>query len=258
MSAHPDLDSLSGELEEIDFFISVEAFDDARNLINDALKRFNDHPLIMERLHEIEDKTQAADRRKLAMELSTTPEPGGDTVDDLLEGDGTGFFDLAAELNEELFDEDEAEIVNDAPQEEIQTVEELFQEFKKGVDEQIDAEDHQTHYDLGIAYKEMGLLEEAINEFKRAQVGKGRFLECVTMIGSCLVELGRCDDVVQLFNEAVENPNIEDQERMVCYYELGRAHENQGDTDSALTAFREVQKTDPSYRDLEERIEALV
>lgn len=252
----PDLSSLSSELEEIDFFISVEAFDDARGLINDAISRFGDHPLVMERQHEIDDKTQAADRRR--MSFSGEPDaPEAKSDDELLE-DGGGFFDLAAELNEELFEEEEVAEVNDATsQEEIQSVEELFEEFKKGVDEQIDEEDHQTHYDLGIAYKEMGLLDEAINEFERAQRGAGRLLECATMIGNCLIELGRTQDVADLYEKTLEN-ELTDKEMVVVHYELGRAYESLGNVEKALSSFLEVKKTDPNYRDLEERIEALV
>ena len=254
----PDLDSLAGELEEIDFFISVEAFDDARNLINDALERFGEHPLIMERQHEVIDKTQAVDRRRMTFQADPSPEDDDDEDDSLLD-DGTGFFDLAAELNEELFEEESEIDVNDnTSQEEIRTVDELFEEFKKGVDQQIDEEDHQTHYDLGIAYKEMGLLDEAINEFRRAQVGPGRFLECITMIGGCLLELGRNDEMAALFERAVDKDGLNPEESVILYYELGRAYENLGETEKALGAFYRVRETDPSYRDLEERIESLV
>jgi len=255
VSSHgPNLSSLSSELEEIDFFISVEAFDDARGLINDAISRFGEHPLVMERQHEIDDKTQAADRRRMNFSQESDEE---EPDNDLLE-DGTGFFDLAAELNEELFEEEEIAEVNDATsQEEIQSVEELFQEFKKGVDEQIDDDDHQTHYDLGIAYKEMGLLEEAINEFERARVGPGRLLECATMIGNCLIELGRTQDVADLYLETLKN-DLNPQELVVVNYELGRAYESLGNIELALKAFMEVKKTAPDYRDLQERIEMLV
>ncbi len=249
--------SLFSELEEIDFFISVEAFDDARNLIKEAFEQFGEHPLIMERQNEVQDKTQAADRRRVSFDAVEPPVEKEE--EDLLGKDAGGFFDLAAELNEELFAEEEAgKVVNDnVAHEEIQTVEELFQEFKKGVDEQIDEKDHQTHYDLGIAYKEMGLLDEAIGEFEKAQQGEGRLLECSTMIGNCLIELGRMDSAVDYYETTIEQEGVREDERVVLSYELGRAYEGNGETDKALQIFLKIRENHGRYRDLDERIEAL-
>ncbi len=103
----------------------------------------------------------------------------------------------------------------------------------------------------------MGLLDEAINEFERAQRGAGRLLECATMIGNCLIELGRTQDVADLYEKTLEN-ELTDKEMVVVHYELGRAYESLGNVEKALSSFLEVKKTDPNYRDLEERIEALV
>jgi len=242
--------SLISELEEIDFFISVEAYEDAHNLLMETHKRFGDHPLILERLQEVESYTGKGAAQKLPI--------GGDdqTGDDLLDSD-TGFFDLAAELSEELF-EDGGDVYDKTGQEEIQSVEELFEEFKKGVSEQIDEGDFETHYDLGIAYKEMGLLEEGILEFEKARKERGRYLECTTLIGACYIELGRTEDAIDHFENALKTPNLNDPEIVALKYELALAYQGLGELDKALQLFKEIQSVDQAYRDLEERIAALV
>ena len=242
--------SLISELEEIDFFISVEAYEDAHNLLMETHKRFGDHPLILERLQEVASYTGQGAAQKLPI--------GGDeqTGDDLLDSD-TGFFDLAAELSEELFEE-EGDVYDKTGQEEIQSVEELFEEFKKGVSEQIDEGDFETHYDLGIAYKEMGLLEEGILEFEKARKERGRYLECTTLIGACYIELGRTQDAIDHFERALETPDLNDPEIVALKYELALAYQGLGELEKALGLFKEIQSVDQAYRDLEERIAALV
>lgn len=243
--------SLISELEEIDFFISVEAYEDARNLLQETQKRFGEHPLIMERMQEIESYTG----QSVAQKLPLLGNEGGGS-DDLLDSD-TGFFDLAAELSEELFDE-EADVYDKTGQEEIQSVEELFEEFKKGVSEQIDEGDFETHYDLGIAYKEMGLLEEGILEFQKAKNERSRYLECSTLIGACMIELGRTEDAIHHFEDALKKTDLEQLEIVALKYELALAYQGLGELDKALQLFKDIQEVDQSYRDLEERIAALV
>jgi len=249
--------SLAGELEEIDFFISVDAFDDASNLIAEARKHFGDHPLLLERENEVAAKTQAPP--PAGTKLSEPRPPASEDKDAealLTSTDGNGFFDLAASLSEELFD-DEAQVdINDkTSQEEIQTVEELFEEFKKGVDEQIDASDTETHYDLGIAYKEMGLLEEAIAEFEIANQDANRMADCATMIGHCLIELGRVAQAIENY-EQVLTKVADAAAKVPLQYELALLYQDTDKHEQALALLLQIKETDPDYRDLEELIEA--
>lgn len=247
--------SLQSELEEIDFFISVEAYEDARNLLEDAQNHFGEHPLIMERMQEVEAHTDQSAPQKVAISSGNVDDSGSGLLD---KDADSGFFDLAAELSEELFDEQVADVNDKTGQEEIQSVEELFEEFKRGVDEQISEDDHETHYDLGIAYKEMGLLNEAVSEFKRAMSDRSRFLECATLIGSCLTEAGQLEEVTAHFEDALARNDLSEDETLAFRYELAIGYQNLGDTEKALANFMEVRSINPGYRDLESHIEALV
>lgn len=244
-----DRSALDNELEEIDFFLSMEAYDDAINLVEEAAQRFGEHPDIIERRETIA-KMQAKEAP-----ASAPSTPGNANVGGLL-GDG-GFFDLAAELKDELFEES-SEVTDNAQPEEIQSVEELFEEFKKGVAEQIDEDDFETHYDLGIAYKEMGLLDESMSEFQKALGDKKRNTECTAMIGACLVELGRSEDAVAHYQTALKDQITKKQDRLAIKYELALVFEGLGEIDDALNLFKEIQAENPGYRDTQAHIEALV
>ena len=258
--------SLASELEEIDFFISVEAFEDAKNLLNEAHQRFGDHPMIQERFAEIAEQTKDSFQKPVTgpeapsprPEPAAAPEPEPAAQSLLGIDSNTGFFDLAAELSEELFDDDIGEINDNTSKEEIQSVDELFEEFKKGVEEQIDESDHETHYDLGIAYKEMGLLEEAISEFQKAWKDPNRLLECTTMIGKCLIELGRNEEAVKHYRSILQGSQVSNDQYLAILYEIALAYEGMGDLEQALGTFLQIKERDPDYRDLETRIAALV
>lgn len=251
--------SLTSDLEEIDFFISVEAYEDAKALLNEAQNHFGEHPLIMERMQEVEAATsQQISAQRMAQAQVTMDKDADKPQAGLLDKDTeTGFFDLAAELSEELFDD--AEEVNDKTgQEEIQSVEELFEEFKKGVNEQIDQDDFETHYDLGIAYKEMGLLEEAIAEFNIAMGERSRVLECTTLVGNCLLELGRPEEAIPYFEKALAMDDTSEAEELALKYEMANMYQSMDEDAKALQYFREIQEVQADYRDLDERIDALV
>lgn len=246
-------EELEAEIEEIDFFLSMDAYKDARNLISEAVAKYGEHPQIVAR-RDIVDENLAespAPAREADESLKTT-----EGERSIIE-EGTGFFDLAAELQEELFDE-ATEITDNASQEEIQSVEELFEEFKRGVSEQIDEDDFETHYDLGIAYKEMGLLEESVQEFRHAQGDPNRFMECTAMIGACLIELGRGEEAIQHFLDSLNKKGASEAAYRTIKYELALAYEGFGEPEKALELFQEIHQQAPTYRDVESRIKALV
>jgi tetratricopeptide (TPR) repeat protein len=164
-----------------------------------------------------------------------------------------GFFDLAAELESEL--EEESEEVSLS--EEEQSLEEIFKEFKKGVEQQLDSEDYDTHYNLGIAYKEMGLIDEAIGEFQLASKDPMRAVECASMLGLCFLEKGMPQLAIKWYRKGLEMPEILAEENVGLLYDLGSAYVEVGDTENAQKAFEEVYSLSPNYRDIVTRIKQL-
>ena len=167
--------------------------------------------------------------------------------------DEDNFFDLASELESELADE--TETISLA--EEEQSLEEIFKEFKKGVEQQLDSEDYDTHYNLGIAYKEMGLIDEAIGEFQLASKDPKRAVECASMLGLCFTQKGMPQLAIKWYRKGLELPEITEEEQLGMLYDLGVAYMDTDDTENAQKTFMEVYGLNTGYRDIATRIKQL-
>jgi tetratricopeptide (TPR) repeat protein len=117
--------------------------------------------------------------------------------------------------------------------------------------------DPSTHGDLGIAYKQMGLHDAAIEEFKKLAADKSRSVFAYTMIGECVEAKGELGEAVKRYKEALNLPQATAQESVELYYLLGAVFEQLGDVREALYFFENVGKRDPGFRDVKKRIVAL-
>ena len=133
----------------------------------------------------------------------------------------------------------------------------IFREFQKGVDKQLGKEDYETRYNLGIAYKEMGLVDEAIAEFQLAAKDERRMLECASMLGICFLEKGMPKLAVKWFEKGLATTGRTEEEYQGLRYDLGGALEQAGDSERALALFSELYGQDASFRDVAERIRRL-
>jgi tetratricopeptide (TPR) repeat protein len=172
--------------------------------------------------------------------------------------DDGGDFDLAAALSGAL---DTTGPVPPAAARAGTTEEEGFEQvfaaFKVGVERELGDGDHETHYDLGIAYREMGLVEDAIAEFRKALGASGRQLSALHMMSLCALDLGRVGDAVSHLEQALALPEIPEPQQAVLRYDLARAHEEQGDAARARAAYEAVLAHDPDFADAAERLAAL-
>lgn len=124
-------------------------------------------------------------------------------------------------------------------------------------------EDPETHYNLGIAFKEMGLLDESIGELQkvcRAIDGGRSFsqpIQAYTWLAQCLVDKGAPEAAVRWYHKALQIPGLDDSSRCAIYYDLAAAYEAFGDTKSALANFMEVYGSNIDFRDVASRIKVL-
>jgi tetratricopeptide (TPR) repeat protein len=129
----------------------------------------------------------------------------------------------------------------------------MLRKFKQGVAENVDPEDYQSHYDLAIAYKEMGLLDEAIAEFQKALGSPTNRLPTFEALGQCFMEQGQFKLASSVLGRALNEKGSEDQLVGVLYL-LGRAAEAQGRADEALGFYQRVFVLDIQFRDIAERM----
>jgi len=135
----------------------------------------------------------------------------------------------------------------------------MLEKFKAGVAANVDDEDFDSHYDLGIAYKEMGLVDEAVGEFEIAlRHGTGqRKADCLLMLGMCELERGRPADAVKRLQDGLALPNLAPEARRAVQFELGAAHEAAGSVRLALEQYQLVAREDSTFRDVVARIRRL-
>jgi len=134
---------------------------------------------------------------------------------------------------------------------------EIFKEFKKGVDKQLGKEDYDTRYNLGIAYKEMGLLDEAIAEFQLAAKDDARLLECSSMLGICFIEKGMPKLAVKWFEKGLKAPGRTEEEYQGLRYDLAAAHESAGEVEEALGLYTDLYGQDANFRDVAAKVRQL-
>lgn len=134
---------------------------------------------------------------------------------------------------------------------------EMLARFRQGIDENIDEGDFQSHYDLGVAFKEMGLLDEAIAEFQKAlQAPEGK-LRAVEALGTCFLDKGAIVVAESILRRGLELPAASDQERLGVLYSLARALEGQERKPEARTLYQRVFAVDIGFKDVSERMKAL-
>jgi pilus assembly protein FimV len=174
----------------------------------------------------------------------------------IAEDAGAPAFDLAAELSEALVDG--APATRSGASTDADGFSSLFSEFKRGVSRTLGEGDVETHFDLGIAYREMGLLDDAIGEFHYALGSTARRLDALHMMGLCALDVGRAIDAIGHLEQALASPEVPAERETALRFDLGRAHEAQGDRDRALDAFHRVAELDAEFQDVGARIEALL
>ncbi|HET9177400.1 MAG TPA: tetratricopeptide repeat protein [Terriglobia bacterium] len=125
------------------------------------------------------------------------------------------------------------------------------------------ADDEQTHYNLGVAFREMGLLDEAIGEFQKVVNRTGsklfgpHFLQGCTLLASCFMDKQMPAIAAKWYARALDAPGLDYEGALAVYYDLGMAFEKAGDTTAALEKFTEVYSQNIDYRDVAEKIRLL-
>jgi len=238
------------ELESVDFYIAQGYSDIAVDTLDLLVRQFGEHQDIQRRREQL--KRLAAGESLPAAEEPTfefsipAPEPGPPPaiVAKTPTGNGNGNGMSAQAIDPGLA--------------------EIFEEYRVSAEAETNGNgDYETHYNLGLAYHEMDLFEEALEEFQIAiglcspDDGTARYLQCCNLLGHCFMQKGVPQLAVKWFIQGLGAPNTSDDERQALRFELAAAYERAGDLDRAKDLFTEIYGVNVSYRGVNERLKAL-
>jgi tetratricopeptide (TPR) repeat protein len=162
--------------------------------------------------------------------------------------DFEGLFE--AEVSEQMTLKEEPDLK--AP-----TLDTLLEEFKKKAREELDITDYAAHFNLGITYKEMDLIEEAIDEFKKAMKEKSWRLKSLEMLGVCHEILEQKEKAEDIYKLVINNKNFREDQKTAFFYHLGNMYARQGIYNDALEQYKKIIKIDQEFADVKEKIKLL-
>jgi len=237
----------ASDLQQMDSFLEHSLYEDATRLMRRLESEHPNSPEVAERRLDLKSK---------GFLLEEAPQVGEASAD-LFVDEEEAYVDLAAELEEEMAAEEAIVEKAAGPGDGEVDLEDVFREFQKGVAEQLSEEDADTHFNLGIAYKEMGLLPEAIREFQIASKDQEFFVECCSMVGVCYIDQGLWDQAAGWYQRALDAPELGADTRLGLKYELANCLEGSGDYGGASEFFEEIMLENPSFRDVGSRVDGL-
>ena len=134
---------------------------------------------------------------------------------------------------------------------------EMLRKFKQGIADNVEEEDHQSHYDLGVAYKEMGLLDEAIAEFQKALRAPTNRVPTYEALGQCFMEKEQVAMAATILSRALHEKGVTEDQLVGVLYLLGRCAEARGQREQAIEYYQRVFVLDIQFRDVGERLVAV-
>ena len=130
----------------------------------------------------------------------------------------------------------------------------MLEKFKAGIAANVDDEDFDSHYDLGIAYREMGLIDEAIVEFQKALRGATQRIRAYEALGQCFIDQREYDVAITTLSRALREPGMDDEDFIGVLYLLGFASEESTKPRDAAAYYQRVFAVDIDFRDVSKRL----
>jgi tetratricopeptide (TPR) repeat protein len=247
-SAAP-MEDYGEDLAEADFYIQQGFMNEAADIYRKLMGKLPENAEVRAKLNDLEQKIQAGQGAEApAAEAAVSAEPEVETVSS---GDASTLDEL------EIPEFDPSDILNAEEPELESGVMEIFDEFKKGLSAEIEAEDAETHYNLGIAYKEMGLVDDSIKEFQTSQNDPDFFIQSCTMLGICYMQKGLYPLAIESFSAAIMKADPNEETSWSLKYDLALAFEKNGDIREAFKILAEVYGWKADFRDVAERLNEL-
>ncbi|MCX7770692.1 MAG: tetratricopeptide repeat protein [Proteobacteria bacterium] len=231
---------------EADFYVKNSLIDDAIKVYESILKIDPENERAKKALNDILNRDKVVQQEKVEEQI-TEPE----------QKTGEQYFDISKEIIKEMEQEEALSGLFKSEAEKL-TFEELLKEFKSKISQEIEEGDVETHYNLGIAYKEMGLLDEAVQEFILTSRFLNKAYDSYTMIASCLTEKREWEKALEFYKRALHMPDIPKEKMAGTYLEMGYIYENTGDLDNAILCFKKAYDTDNNLTIAKEKVEEII
>jgi tetratricopeptide (TPR) repeat protein len=261
---------LKQELESVDFYVEQGYADIARDTLDVLERQYGPRPEIDARRAALADAGAQGGFPAFGAQAAPEAPPNGDAwladADTLLTAE-------PARIEEppivEVAAPKQQPAEASAPAAKAQGIDPglaaIFDEFREAVEdaEEDEGEDFDTHYQMGLAYREMGLLDQAVEEFQTATAltapgdGTPRFLQCCNLLGHCFMEKDMPRPAALWFKKGLGAPGHTEDEYQAMRYDLGTAYEQMGDNERAIEVLSEVYAIDVSYRGVAERLREL-
>ena len=226
---HSQLDKFQKEVDSIEFYIENDYHDLAEKAIVEVTEEYGDRPEIVVLRKRIgiegpaDNVATTASNEDTAEEVQASPDMSGFGIDDIRSEFG----------------------------------------LEGGEEETADDDDYDTHYQMAVAYQEMGLMEDAIREFQdavnltRPNDGTRRFYSCATLLGHCFVQNSMAANAITWLTRALETDNLSVAENHGLWYELALAYEANDDEDNAAKYFEKIYTENVDFRDVADRVKHL-
>jgi tetratricopeptide (TPR) repeat protein len=258
------------ELESVDFYIAQGYSDIAVDTLEMLERQFGMHPDIKARREKLAASGgQPVTEEPAVFEFGGVEEvPVARVEEASIAFDDSGYAALAGEPNADEVYEVPAQPATKSAAPVASGIDaglaELFEEFRAAEEgDAVVGEDFETHYNMGTAYKEMDLIDEAIQEFQTSAGlvkpgdGTSRFLQCCNLLGHCFMQKGMPEAAVIWFKKGLLAPGHSEDEYQALRYELGSAYEQLGDYKQAREAYTQVYGVDVSYREVADKLSQL-
>ena len=110
-----------------------------------------------------------------------------------------------------------------------------------------------THLDLGIAYMEMELYQEAIDEFKKSILDKDLFIDSLIFSAKCEFALGNQMEAIEMMKNALKKCSGNSEHYFVLKYNKALFYENMNDVEKAILFYDEILDENPFFKDVKSR-----
>jgi len=230
---------------EADFYTKNGLIDDAIKVYENILKIQPDNIKAKEALEKLKVREKEPTEEIL------------ETKEEVTKEQKEGYFDISKEIMKEIEEEGKLDGIFKSEAEKI-TFEELLKEFKNKISQEIDENDLETHYNLGIAYKEMGLLDDAIHEFVLTSRFLNKAYDSYTMIAACFAEKKEYKKAIEFYKKALLMPEVPKDRIAGTYLEMGYLFEKLGELDKALFSFKKAHDMDNDLKIAKVKIDEII